>query len=249
MRIAALYDIHGNLPALEAVLAEVDTIGVDLLLVGGDVVPGPMPVHCLELLDEHRLPKRWLRGNGDVDTVAAARGRVPSRVPAAFHQTMRWVASQLDPRTLRRMDDWPLTETLETVGLGRLLFCHATPRDENEIFTETTEATRLECIMAPTGANVVICGHTHMPFDRQVGSVRVVNAGSVGMPFGDTQAQWVLVEGSNIEHRRTAYDLMAASAQIAATAYPTRVNLLHPPSTQAMRASFEAVALSHSPED
>ena len=244
MRIAALYDIHGNLPALRAVLAEVDSLGADLLLVGGDIVPGPMPAECLELIDGHALPKRWIRGNGDVDTVAAGRGAMPSRVPPPFHETMRWVAARLDATLLERMADWPMTETVEVEGVGEVLFCHATPRDENEIFTERTDAERLEPVMAAPGAELVICGHTHMPFDRTVGAVRVVNAGSVGMPFGDTRAQWVLVDGPRIDARRTEYDLASASDQIAATGYPVPMDLANPPSASAMGASLEAVALS-----
>ena len=244
MRIAALYDIHGNLPALQAVLTEIGTLGADLLLVGGDVVPGPMPAQCLDLLDGYELPKRWIRGNGDADTVAAAKGVLPSRVPPAFHDTMRWVAERLGPALLQRIDEWPLTTTLDMEGLGQVLFCHATPRDDNEIFTESTDANRLEPVVTAPGADVVICGHTHMPFDRVVGAVRVVNAGSVGMPFGDTRAQWSLLDATGIDARRTGYDITAAAAQIAESGYPFPMDLAHPPSAAAMRASFEAVALS-----
>ncbi|NIQ52253.1 MAG: metallophosphoesterase, partial [Gammaproteobacteria bacterium] len=95
MRVAALYDIHGNLPALEAVLRDVAGEEVDLVLVGGDVVPGPMSAPCLERLLESSVPARFIQGNGEVDTLAFRDGRVPTRVPQALHRGMRWVADSL----------------------------------------------------------------------------------------------------------------------------------------------------------
>ncbi|MDX1494843.1 MAG: metallophosphoesterase family protein, partial [Longimicrobiales bacterium] len=161
MRLAALYDIHGNLPALEAVLREVAAEEVDLVVVGGDVVPGPMPAPCLERLRSLPMPVRFLAGNGEVDVLRFRAGEAPTRVPGAFHPGMRWCARALDDEAADWLSGWPRTQRVVVSGIGDVLFCHATPRDENEIFTERTPEERLVPIFQPTGADVVVCGHTH----------------------------------------------------------------------------------------
>ena len=131
MKVAALYDVHGNLPALEAVLAEVAAFAPDLIVVGGDVVPGPMPRECLLLLLTLRPVPRFIHGNGETDVVAFFDGSAPSRVPEAFHPTMRWVAARLRPADRDTLAAWPLTTSVRIEGLGDVLFCHATPNDDN----------------------------------------------------------------------------------------------------------------------
>ena len=243
MRIAALYDIHGNLPALEAVLADVKEAEADTLLIGGDVVPGPMPSECLDLIAAQELPTRFIRGNGEADVVAVYDGEIPTRVPDAFRGVIRWVAERLSRSQRDWLASWPLTASLPESPWGEVLFCHATPRDDNEIFTERTPTERLLPVFEATGASVVICGHTHMPFDRAVGAIRIVNAGSVGLPFGDPAASWALVEPDAITLRRTDYDVDRATARAAATGYPIALDLARPPSAVEMRARFEAVAI------
>jgi predicted phosphodiesterase len=114
---------------------------------------------------------------------------------------------------------WPETLRMNIDGLEQVLFCHATPRNDTEIFTRSTPEERLLPVFAAAHADVVICGHTHMQFDRMVGSTRVVNAGSVGMPFGKPGAYWALL-GPNVELRRTDYDLDRAAALVRQTSYP-----------------------------
>lgn len=219
MRIAALYDIHGNLPALEATLAEVRAAGVDRVIVGGDVLPGPMPRECLDLLLDLDLPVDFIHGNGDREVLSVLRGREPDAVPEAFRELIRWNARQLDPREARALETWPPTLRIDVPSLGPVLFCHATPRSDVEIFTRKTADERLRLPFAGVDAAVVVCGHTHMPFERRLGTLRIVNAGSVGMPFGHTGAAWLLL-GPDLEPRRTDYDLSAAAARIRATSYP-----------------------------
>ncbi|MDH5235661.1 MAG: metallophosphoesterase family protein, partial [Gemmatimonadota bacterium] len=101
MRVAALYDIHGNLPALEAVLAEVREAGVELVIVGGDVIPGPMPTACLALLRNCGVPIRCLRGNGDREVATKREGRPSSTVPERFRPVMAWVASAISDEDAR----------------------------------------------------------------------------------------------------------------------------------------------------
>ena len=136
------------------------------------------------------------------------------------------------------LEGWPPTCRVEVDGLGAVLFCHATPRNDTEIFTRQTLEDRLVPVFEGVDVPLVICGHTHMQFDRTVGSIRVVNAGSVGMPFGEPGAYWLLL-GPDVAVQHTAYDLAEAAARIRATAYPQAQefadqNVLHPPSEAAM---------------
>lgn len=244
MRVAAVYDIHANLPALEAVLWEIRREGVDRIVVGGDVVPGPMPRETMAALLDLAVPVQFIHGNGERDVLTAHRGEPLTRVPERFHDVMRWVARELPSEQLAELAAWPATLRLAIAGLGGVVFCHATPRDDNELFTRITPEARLEPIFGATGADLVVCGHTHMQFDRTVGAVRVVNAGSVGMPFGNPGAYWLLL-GPGVELRCTQYDLAAAGERIRATEYPQapEFDVLHPPSETQMLEVFEAAAL------
>ena len=250
MRVAAIYDIHANLPALEAVIEDIRDAGVDRIVVGGDVVPGPMPRETLERLLSLDVPTAFIRGNGDREVLLRMRGGDSDAVPEAFREAMRWNARQLRREHEAALDGWPLTLALQIPGLGEVLFCHATPRDDNEIFTRLTPDDPLQPIFGGLDADLVVCGHTHMPFDRTIGRTRVVNAGSVGMPFGEPGAYWILL-GPDVQFRRTAYDLEQAAARIRATPYPQAEafaarNVLKPPSEQEVLDAFARVAVKAS---
>src|SRR6266705_1113582 len=208
MRVAALYDIHANLPALQAVMDDIHRAEVDHVVVGGDVLPGPMPRETLSCLLDLSIPVRFIYGNGEVAVLEQIAGRDPAAVPEQYRPIIRWNAQQLDSEQQRIVASWPKTLRIDLADLGQILFCHATPRSENEIFTRSTPEERLGPVFADTGASLVVCGHTHMQFDRTVGKVRIVNAGSVGMPFGEPGAYWLLL-GANVELRRTTYDVDA----------------------------------------
>jgi len=227
-RVAALYDIHGNLPALEAVLEDVRRAGVDRIVIGGDVLPGPMPRECLTHLLDLDLPLQFIRGNGDREVIAPT-----GAVPDVYRESMQWNAAQLSPAEIQILASWPLTCRSTIDALGDVLFCHATPRNDTEIFTRQTPDGPLLAIFGTLGVPVAVCGHTHMQFERTIGPVRVVNAGSVGMPFGDPGAYWLLL-GPDVQLRRTPYDLELAAERIRATAYPKAEefaarNVLQPP--------------------
>jgi len=242
MRVAAIYDIHANLPALEAVLQEIRQAVVDQIMVGGDVLPGPMPretIACLRGLD---IPVQFIQGNGDREVVALRRGTETTTVPEQYREAMRWVAQQLLPEDEQWLASWPETLRIQIPGLGEVLFCHATPRNDTEIFTRLTTEERLLPVFAGVNVPLVVCGHTHMQFDRNVGGIRVVNAGSVGMPFGEPGADWLLL-GPDVELRHTSYDLAKAAEGVRGTEYPqvqdfAARNVLQPPSEREMLEAF-----------
>jgi len=219
MRVAAIYDVHGNLPALEAVLDEVVDASVELVVVGGDVLPGPIPRETLDRLLTLDVPVRFIEGNGDRIVRAQMIGQEPSEVPERFRDAIRWNARQLLPEHAHALASWPPTLELQIPGLGGVLFCHATPRSDSEIFTSLTPEAELLPIFAGLGTSIVVCGHTHVQFDRKVGTTRVVNAGSVGMPFEGRGAHWLLL-GQGIHLRCTPYDAIKAAERLRRTTYP-----------------------------
>lgn len=242
MRIAALYDIHANLPALDAVLKEVSDLKVDRIVVGGDVLPGPMPGETLARLAEGKVPIEFILGNGEVAVLDCLAGKIP-HVPEQYRSTLRWVAGEISADQSQFLSGWPKTLRISVPGLGEVLFCHATPRNENEIFTEATPEDVLLPIFAAARANFVICGHTHMQFERMIGETRVANAGSVGMPFGEAGADWLLLNPSGIEFRHTSYDLREAADRVGRTNYPqsgefAAKSILKPPSKEEMLKLF-----------
>ena len=237
MRVAALYDVHANLPAVEAVLAEVDA---DTILVGGDVVLGPMPKETLRLLRDRGAT--FIRGNCDREVATPGEGE------ELWTRRARWAHEQLDDEELAFLGDLPHSLPMEVDGLGEVLFCHGSPRSDEEILTAITPPKRLDPILDGVTQNLVVCGHTHAQFDRLVGDRRLVNAGSVGMAYEGEPgiAAWALL-GPTVELRRTAFDVEAAAALVRETGFPGAdelVNeaLLHPPSAEEVTAHFESLA-------
>ena len=239
MRVAVLADIHGNLPALEAVLAEVDSAAPDLVVVCGDVASGPLPAESIDLL--RSLPNaRFVRGNADRELVRAFDGAHDAGGPLSSD----WYAAQISREQRDFLASFAETVSIEVDGLGRVLFCHGSPRSDEEMMTSETPDERLKEFTAGVEAAVVVCGHTHMPFDRMAGAVRVINPGSVGMPFGAPGAHWALL-GPRVEMRRTDYDREAAAARIRRSAWPdaaefARSNVLTAPSAEEAFAYFRA---------
>jgi predicted phosphodiesterase len=247
MRIAAIYDIHGNLLALEAVVEEIRQARIDRVVVGGDVVPGPMPRETLACLLDLDIPVQFIQGNGEVAVLEQMADKDPASVPEQFREVVDWTAQQLHREHERLLASWPKTLRLEIPGLGDVLFCHATPRNENEVFTSLTPEDRLSSIFKEVDAPLVVCGHTHMQFDRMIGHTRAVNAGSVGMVFGEPGAYWVLL-GPDVQFRRTHYDFAKAAERIRATNYPqaqdfAALNVLQPPSEEQMLELFSKAEL------
>ena len=193
MEIAALYDVHGNLPALEAVLADVPAEAA--IVVGGDVAAGPFPHETLERLRALGDRVHWLRGNAD-------RELTPGEEDLAPWEMLEWVRGRLSEEEIAFLHGLP-----PTVQLGRTLFCHATPKNDVDIFTDQTPEERIAPQFAGVDADLVVCGHTHIQFERTIAGVRVVNAGSVGMAYEEEPGAYWLLLAPEVEWRRSPYEL------------------------------------------
>lgn len=220
MRIAVLSDIHGVLPALEAVLAEPDVRCADRIVLTGDLAAGPQPVETLDALSALGDRAVWVRGNADRELVSLSRGdQISISDPVAV-----WAADHLRPDQVALLDSLPLSVTLDLGALGRTLFCHATPRDDEEVVLVDSRLDRWAEVFSDLAGSVstVVCGHTHMPFVRLADRRLVVNPGSVGMPYGGAGAHWALLaDDGAVTIRRTRFDIDAACARVAAeSSYP-----------------------------
>jgi predicted phosphodiesterase len=258
MKIAALYDIHGNLPALNAVLAELDEVQPDLILVGGDIVSGPLPAQTLARLAQcgDKVQIQSIRGNGDREIVAAFDQQPPQRqylppMSDSVQQEARWVADQLTPAQRDLLAQLPEKLSFDIDGLGSVLFCHATPHNDEELFTPITPATRLQTIFSGVEQSIVVCGHTHMQFELHIDNLRILNAGSVGMPYADQPgAYWLLLSPQGYEFRRTAYDGTAAAQEIRTSGNPlaqefAEENVLNVPTVREAMETFEQMAAAY----
>ncbi len=217
--VAVLSDIHGVLPVLDAVLAEPDVAGADLVVVTGDHAAGPMPVETLDRLTA--LGERCLlvRGNADRELVTVARGG------AAAQPESRWAGRQLRPDQVALLDGLPHPVLVEVDGFGPVLCCHGSPRDDEEVVLVDSRLERWAEVFADVGDEVrtVVCGHTHMPFVRLVDRRLVVNPGSVGMPYGRPGGAWALLREGQVALRHTPVDLDAAVADVVRrSTYPDR---------------------------
>jgi putative phosphoesterase len=205
MRVAALYDIHGNLPALEAVLGEVEREGVDAIVVGGDIASGPpQPREVVELV--RSLPNaHCIRGNADRlfdDEFAGDEG-------------LAWLLERLGDEQAGWLAALPFSVVLDDT-----LYVHATPLDDTTIVTELTTDEKLAGLLRDVEQPRVVAGHTHMQLERRVGDRLFVNAGSVGWPYeGRAGAYWAMLD-QGVELRRTDYDLERAAELVRTSAHP-----------------------------
>ena len=244
MRVAVLADIHGNLPALDAVLSEVDAAGADAIVLNGDLATGPMPGETLDRLAGLGSKAIWVRGNADRELVAAYDGVHDPALPEVARVPTEYAAGRLESRHRDLLASLPLCVTLAVTGLGEVRFCHATARSDTEIVLVDSPLERYRDAFAGTSEPTVVLGHTHMPFDRLADCRRFVNPGSVGMPYGGTGAFWALL-GPDVVLRRTGYDTSAAAETFrrAAPGYPALAefiaeNVLTVPSDALALAAF-----------
>ncbi len=243
MKILALYDIHGNVDALGAVLADPRAAGPDVVVVGGDAVPGPFASATLERLRGLEVPVRWLRGNGERE-VAEAAAPVRSGDDDMAPRTAALTARAIGNETARELGRSPLT-----IRLDGVLFCHASPRRDDEMLTRLSPAGRWARALEGVGAPVVVGGHTHQQDDRIVGDVRFLNAGSVGLPYeGDGAARWLWLADGVPELRRTVYDAAGAGRRMLEAGWPDVESigaaLVEPVEPIVVTRIFEEVAAS-----
>ncbi len=247
-RVAAIYDVHGNLPALEAVLSELVRVGPDLVVVGGDAASGPMPVEVLDRLEGLGDRIRWVRGNADREVVSAYDGGRPAieaRMSDPALAMDGWAADRIGERHRDLLASFRERVVVEVQGLGEVLFCHATPRSDEEIVTTATPDGRLRGILVGVEQDLVVCGHVHTQYDRRVDGKRVVNAGSVGLPYQGEPvgAFWALLGPEGVGLRRSDYDLRGAVEAFRAVGYPAaediEESLLEPPDPAWVADLFE----------
>ncbi len=211
-RVAALYDIHANLPALDAALAELDREGVDLVVVGGDVVWGPMPRETMELLASLTVETSFLMGNADRD--------VFDRVPGRWKESNDWCADRLSREQLEFLSTRPPVVSVDIGSLGPVLFCHGSPRSDTDPVTLLTSDELITDWCGGFDEKVIVCGHTHGQFDRTAAGRRIVNAGSIGNPFGDRGAYWAIFGPDDVELRLAPYDVEEAARAIRHSGFP-----------------------------
>jgi len=202
--VAVLSDIHGVLPALDAVLAEPDVRRADRIVLTGDIAAGPQPVQVLDRLLGLGDRVTWVRGNADRELVELARGQTDD----VGDPIAPWAARQLTADHVDWLARLPYPVTLVVDGFGEVVFCHATPRDDEEVVVVDSRLERWAEVLAELPAEVmtVVCGHTHMPFTRLAHRRQIINPGSVGMPYGRQGAHWALLAAGAVTMRRTGYD-------------------------------------------
>jgi predicted phosphodiesterase len=245
--VAALYDVHGNLPALEAVLGDPAFARADVVVVGGDVAAGPLPAEVLDGLQGLALPVRWVRGNADREVVAHFdRGDTDHSVYGPDAPAER--ADAFTAGRISRAHRDLLAGFEDAVRLDGVLYCHGSPRRDDEIVTALTPEERLAPMLAGVDEALVVCGHTHHQFELRAGTQRVVNAGSVGMPYeGAPGAYWLLVDDGEPEPQHTIYDVDAAAGPLRASGFPDvddliRESLLDPVDAAWVARHFEEQA-------
>jgi predicted phosphodiesterase len=224
--VAVVSDVHGNAIALEAVLAEVAREAPELVVFGGDLTWGPLPQETLALVAGLATPTRFVRGN-------AERGLLdPNDEPT---ERSLWMRAQHTDDDLAFLGTFAEQFVVAIDGLGATRFCHGSPRSDEELVTPRTPVARVRAFMEGVAERVVVTAHTHLQFDRQVDTVRSINAGSVGMPYEDERGAFWAMLGPQVELRRTDYDLERAVAAYRATDDPLAeqmVELLLTPPTR-----------------
>ncbi len=235
MRVAVVSDIHGNLPALEAVLADVEREEVDAVVVAGDVIGGAFPAEVFDRLTS--LPDvRFVRGNADRFVLEGA---------DEYGEDWQAERERMGEERLAAVAKWPLTQELEIEVLGRTLVCHAVPTADEPIFTKLTLDEDVAALIGDVDAELVVVGHTHIQVDRRLPTgLRIVNAGSVGMPYeGRRGAFWALL-GPDVQMRHTEYDVEAAVASMRSDGAPRPEaqlrQLLEPPDPDETSRFFES---------
>lgn len=243
-RVAVLSDVHGNVPALRAVLAEPDVAAADTVVFTGDLTWGPDPVQTLAIVTALGERAMFLRGNADRAVLELDAEGVRDEDPY-FAARDAWMLAEHPREAVDFLARMPFTLVVEIEGLGRVRFCHGSPRSDEELLTPGTPAERVAQIAATTAERVLVHGHTHIQYTREVAGMRVTNPGSVGLPYHDGApgtAYWALL-GPGVELRTTAYEVADELDRFAATGIPTAEKLtgylMNPPTPAEVTADAE----------
>lgn len=207
-RIAVVSDVHGNAPALAAVLAEIEREQPDLVVSCGDLTWGPLPEETYELA--RGLNARFVRGNADRAVLEEVSETEKEQWMQARHtDEMRAFLAGFDEHVVVDVD-----------GLGAVRFCHGSPRTDEECVTPETPDERVREFSQGVEERVIVTGHVHIQFDREVAGIRSVNSGSVGLPYeGRPGAYWAML-GPDVELRRTEYDVEETIERYRASGQP-----------------------------
>jgi putative phosphoesterase len=242
-RVALLADVHGNAPALAAVLREAKSENVDLLVHAGDLTWGPLVEESLELVRDYDGRIEFVRGNADRAVLELADGT--RNDPTDRDQ---WMSAHHDTEAVALLRSFSDHVVVEVDGLGVVRVCHGSPRGDTECVTVATPETRVREFMADVEETIVATAHTHVQFDRRVDEIRLLNPGSVGLPYeGRPGAFWALL-GPDVELRRTDYDLSETIAAYRETDDPARAQMVEmleqPPAPQELIAHAEQIVFS-----
>lgn len=240
-RVAVLADVHGNVPALLAVLDDVASVGADLIVFPGDLTWGPEPQTTVDLVQELGPRAVFVRGNADRAVVELARGGREHTRPRDS-----WMVRRHTDEAVDFLATFPLNVVVEVAGLGAVRFCHGSPRDDTECVTPETSEERFAELARDTDEHVIVTGHTHLQFDREVAGRRSVNPGSVGLPYhlgAPGTAYWALL-GPDVQLRQTRYDVQEAVDRCRTTGDPSGDTvvryLLTPPTPAEIIADAES---------
>ncbi|HVM36090.1 MAG TPA: metallophosphoesterase family protein [Actinomycetota bacterium] len=214
--VAAIYDIHGNIDALDAVLKAVESQGIERIVIGGDVAWGPFPAEVVARI--RSLDAHFVRGNADREVACGI--AEADEVEGWVADVTEWCAGRLSTDDREFLAGMSETVVLPVIGMGDVLFCHATPRSDDEIVTAVSAEEDVAAVLAGVAQDAIICGHTHSQYDRAVGTRRVINAGSVGLPYEDRPGAYWAVIGDDVTLRRTEYDYAQAAARIGRSGCP-----------------------------
>jgi putative phosphoesterase len=234
VRVAALADVHGNAPALEAVLGEVQRARPDLIVFCGDLTWGPLPEETVALVQP--LNALFVRGNAERELLALF-----DELPADATERQRFLVERHGPPERELVAGFREHVVVEIDGLGPTRFCHGSPRSDEEVVTEATPEERAREFLVGVEERAIVTAHTHVSYQRRVDGTLLLNPGSVGLPYeGRPGAYWALL-GPDVEHRRTEYDLDEAERRIRAEENPfgeLTMELLRTPPTRAEAIAY-----------
>lgn len=217
MRVAAIYDIHANYSALKAVLDDIESNNVKKVIVGGDLAWGPEPRQVMDLLMEYKNEFYFISGNADRE-VAFRYGKEQG-LDDIVAELNHWCADQLTGEHIHFLKNLSEKISINIEGLGETLFVHGSPRNDEEAIRVNTPIEEIRPMIKNVSQNIIVCGHTHIQFDRTIDQTRIINAGSVGLQSRADGACWVLL-GPDVECKITRYDTKEAAKRILQSNFP-----------------------------